>query len=129
MLLSSGDNMKIDRDPCLDTLLLLDGEVFVAEGSFRVKFEVKEVPATPEKPHGLDYSLTLHDGGGERLLGFDNAHSIREGSGPGARTRIEYDHKHKGERIRFYDYKDAMTLLTDFWAEADLILKERSVKP
>jgi hypothetical protein len=121
--------MKLKRDPCLDTLLLLDGEVFVTEGNFRVKFEVKEIPATPEKPHGLDYSLTLHDGVGERLLGFDNAHSIREGGGPGARTRIEYDHKHRGERIRFYDYKDAMTLLTDFWTEVDLILKERSAKP
>ena len=98
-------------------------------GQFSSEVRSETGSATPEKPHGLDYSLTLHDGGGERLLGFDNAHSIREGSGPGARTRIEYDHKHKGERIRFYDYKDAMTLLTDFWTEADLILKERSVKP
>jgi hypothetical protein len=54
MVLSSGDNMKIERDPCLDTLLLLDGEVFVTEGNFRVKFGVKEIPATPAKPHGLD---------------------------------------------------------------------------
>jgi hypothetical protein len=121
--------MKIERDSCLDTLLLLDGEVFVVEGSFRVKFEVKKTPATPERPHGLDYSLTLHDGDGERLLGFDNAHSIREGGGPGARTRIEYDHKHKGERIRFYDYKDAMTLLTDFWTEVERILRERNREP
>jgi hypothetical protein len=30
----------------------------------------------------------LHDGNGERLLGFDNAHPIREVTGPGARTRI-----------------------------------------
>jgi len=35
--------MKVERDPCLDTLLLLDGEVFVTEGKFRVKFDVKEV--------------------------------------------------------------------------------------
>jgi hypothetical protein len=47
-------------------------------------------------------------------------------TGPGARTQIEYDHRHKGERVRFYDYKDAMSLLTDFWAEVELILKERS---
>jgi hypothetical protein len=59
------------------------------------------------------------------LLGFDNAHAIKEGSGPGARTRIEYDHRHKGERVRFYLYKDAATLLADFWADVDLILKER----
>jgi hypothetical protein len=78
------------------------------------------------KPHGLEYSLTLHGSENERLLGFDNAHPVRQGSGPGARTRIEYDHKHKGERIRFYEYQDAVTLLTDFWTEVDLILKKRS---
>ncbi|HTV81074.1 MAG TPA: DUF6516 family protein [Acidobacteriaceae bacterium] len=114
------------RDHSLDTLLLLNGEMFVVEGNFWVKFEVREVPVTLEKPHGLDYSLTLHDDDGKRLLGFDNAHSITEGTGPGARTRIEYDHQHKGKRVRFYDYKDAMSLLTDFWTEVELILKERS---
>jgi len=97
----------------------------VIEGNIRVKFEVKKVAVTAEKPHGLDYSLTLHDGNGERLLGFDNAHAVKEGTGPGARTRIEYDHKHKGERVRFYDYKDAMGLLTDFWKEVEQVLKER----
>lgn len=60
------------------------------------------------------------------LLGFDNAHSISEGNGPGARTRIEYDHKHAGERVRFYDYQDAGTLVADFWAEVDKILQQRS---
>lgn len=114
------------QDSSLDTLLLLDGEMFFVEGNFWVKFEVKRVPATPEKPHGLDYSLTLHGGDGERVLGFDNAHPIREGTGPGARTKIEYDHKHKGERVRFYDYKDAMSLLADFWTEVEQILKRRS---
>ena len=119
--------MEIDHS--LDNLLLLDGESFVVEGGFWVKFEARRIAPTAEKPHGLDYSLTLHNGEGERLLGFDNAHAIREGSGPGARTRIEHDHQHKGERVRFYEYKDAVTLLTDFWAEVDRILKERSTKP
>jgi hypothetical protein len=66
-------------------------------------------------------SLTLHDAAGLRLLGFDNAHSIFEGNGPRARTRIEYDHKHAGEREQFYDYQDAGTLVSDFWAEVDKI--------
>jgi len=114
------------RDHSLDTLLALDGEWFGLESKCWVRFEVKRVPVTPEKPHGLDYSLTLHDPGGKRLLGFDNAHSIREGTGPGARTRIAYDHKHKGQRVRFYDYEDAVTLLTDFWDEVNRIEKERS---
>jgi hypothetical protein len=41
-------------------------------------------------------------------------------------TRIEYDHKHAGERIRFYDYMDAATLLADFWTEVETLMKERS---
>jgi hypothetical protein len=115
----------VRHDPSLDGLLLLDGERFVVEDGFWVKFEARRVATTPERPHGLDYSLTLHDGEGERLLGFDNAHAVREGAGPGARTRIEYDHKHKGSRVRFYEYHDAATLLSDFWAEVEAILKQR----
>jgi hypothetical protein len=116
------------RDPCLDTLLHLDGQQFFADTgqTFTVKFEVKECDVTPERPHGIRYSLTLHDEDMTRVLGFDNAHRITEGYGPGARTRIEYDHKHKGKRIRFYDYRDAGTLLEDFWKEVDAILQERS---
>jgi hypothetical protein len=87
---------------------------------------VKQVAVSPERPHGLSYSLTLHNEDGERLLGFDNAHAIRENSGPGARTRIEYDHKHSGERVRYYRYKDAATLLADFWTEVEIILQKRS---
>jgi len=30
------------------------------DGGYRVKFEVKRVVATKERPHGLDYSMTLH---------------------------------------------------------------------
>jgi len=115
----------VKRDHSLDSLLLPDGVRFVVDAGYWVKFDVKRVPATPEKPHGLDYSLTLHEQAGERLLGFDNAHAIREGSGPGARIRIETDHRHKGKHVRFYDYQDAVTLLSDFWEEVDLILKER----
>jgi hypothetical protein len=115
------------RDPYLDTLLLLNGESFVADanGKCWVKFVVKQVPVSQERPHGLDYSLTLHDEDGERLLGFDNAHAVREGSGPGGRTRIEYDHKHSGKRVRFYVYADAATLLADFWTEVESILQKR----
>jgi hypothetical protein len=117
-----------NRDVSLDVLLLLDGESFVvhSDDGCWTSFMVKRVPATSERPHGLRYSLTLHDGYGERLVGFDNAHAIQEGAGPGAKTRIEYDHKHVGERIRFYEYADAATLLADFWNEVDNILRMRS---
>jgi hypothetical protein len=117
-----------NRDQSLDALLLLDGETFFADeaGMHWVKFVVKRVPATSERPHGLVYSLTLHDASGVRLLGFDNAHAIREGAGPGAGTRIEHDHRHAGEAVRFYAYRDAATLLADFWEQVNSILEKRS---
>lgn len=51
------------------------------------------MPVSAEKPHGLDYSLTLHDDENNRLLPFDNAHSVRQSAGPVGRTRVQYDHK------------------------------------
>ncbi len=118
------------RDPSLDTLLYLDGETFLVDSSGMcwVKFEVKRCAMTVERPHGLRYSLTLHDETGARLVGFDNAHPIREGSGPGARTRIEYDHKHRGPQARFYVYEDAAKLLADFWAEVEATVERRSMQ-
>ncbi len=116
-----------NRDPGLDALLLLDGEVFMLDedGKHWVKFVVKAVPVRSERPHGINYSLTLHDDKGNRLLGFDNAHPVREGSGPGARTRIEHDHRHNRENVRFYVYQDAATLMMDFWTEVEKALQTR----
>jgi Family of unknown function (DUF6516) len=115
------------RDASLDALLLLDGETFFADaaGKHWVKFVVRQVAETLERPHGLTYSLTLHDESGVRLLCFDNAHASREGSGPGNRTRIEHDHCHSGETVRFYVYQDAATLLADFWEQVESILGEK----
>lgn len=121
--------MSLKKDSSLDTLLLLDGESFVADsaGKIWVKFDVKSVVACVRRPHGIKYSLTIHDENGERILGFDNAHPIKEGTGPGAKTRITYDHRHKGDRVRFYVYTDASTLLNDFWHEVESLLQERGL--
>jgi len=66
------------RDPSLDTLLDLDGQVLVVDpdGGYWFRFVVTRVAALPEKPRGLDNSLTLHGPEGERLVGFDNAHPV-----------------------------------------------------
>jgi len=117
------------RDDSLDTLLDLDGEVLFIDEKHWVKFTVKRVEPTPERPHGLSYSLTLHGENGERLVGFDNAHSVRHSSGPAGRTRRPYDHRHRYRTIRPYDYEDGGMLLADFWAEVDAVLKERGIDP
>ena len=74
--------MPEPRGPSLDVLLDLNGQVFVVdpEGGHWGRFVVTQVPASAEKPHGLDYSLTLHGPNGERLVGFDNAHPVERQS-------------------------------------------------
>jgi hypothetical protein len=106
----------MQRDPSLDALLELDGHVLVIDPETRhwVRFAVQRVPASEAKPHGLDYSLTLHGPDGERLMGFDNAHAVRSRSGPGGKTGSRYDHEHRLKTMRPYEYKDAETLLADF---------------
>ena len=114
------------HDPALDALLDLDGLTLVVdpEGGHWVRFAVTRVPATAGKPHGLDYSLTLHGRSGERLVGFDNAHPV------GKQKRGDpQDHRHRIRTVRAYEFRDAATLLADFWAEVDAVLKERVVKP
>ena len=117
-------------DSSLDALLLLDGEVFFidASGQHWVKFEVKRVEVSAERPHGLRYALTLHGANGERIVGSDNAHAITTGSGPGARKVAAFDHKHRLRAIRPYEYRDAASLLEDFWKAVESALAERGVK-
>ena len=98
------------------------------EGRHWVRFSVRRVPVSEAKPHGLDYSLSLHGPDSERLVGFDNAHPVRERSGPSGGRRKEQDHKHRRKTVRPYDYRDATTLLEDFWSEVESVLNERGVK-
>lgn len=109
-------------DPSLDTLLDLDGLVMVVEsgGGHWVKFVVTRVPASFEKPHGLDYSLTLHGADGERLVGFDNAHPVKK-----QKRGSPLDHRHRLRTVEPYEYSDAATLLGDFWQVVDTVLRER----
>jgi hypothetical protein len=52
------------RDPTLDVLLDLDGQVLVAdsEGGHWGRFLITRVPVSPEKRHGLDCSHAARTG-------------------------------------------------------------------
>ena len=118
--------MTEPRDPTLDVLLDLDGQVLVVdrEGGHWVRFVVTRVSVSPEKPHGIDYTLTLHGPNGERLVGFDNAHPVGR-----QRRGTPQDHRHRLRSIRPYEYRNAATLLADFWEVVDAVLRERGVIP
>lgn len=115
--------MAARRDLALDTLLDLNEQVFVIDpkGGYWVQFVVTRVPVSEAKPHGIDYSLTLHGPKGERLVGFDNAHPVRGQKGG------SHDHRHRLRTIKPYEYRDAGTLLVDFWSAVDAALRERGV--
>jgi hypothetical protein len=119
--------MPAPLDHGLDDLLLLDGESFFADaqGRYLVRFVVKRVEPSTQRPHGLSYSLTLHDEAGNRLVGFDNAHVVPERKGRARRTA--HDHRHRLRTVRPYQYTDAATLLADFWAEVSAVLRERGL--
>jgi hypothetical protein len=66
---------KESKETGLDYLLGLDGNIeFQNDDGYWVKMEVTRVAATPERPQGIRYSLTLHAPDSTRLIGFDNAH-------------------------------------------------------
>lgn len=102
-----------------EILLSLHGEIYRMDKGYWVKFEAYRVEPSPERPHGIYYSITLHDRYGTRVLGFDNAHAIKpKRKGYGAR-KITFDHRHKQDIVVPYEYESASKLLTDFWQEAN----------
>ncbi len=113
-------------DHGLEALLDLDGQTVVLdEQGHVVRFSVKQVKPTGHRPHGLSYSLTLHDRTGRRLLGFDNAHSVERPGGRFVAQPRVYDHVHRGAQDagRPYEFSSAGQLVVDFWAAVDRMLK------
>jgi len=109
--------MNKKYDHTLETLISLDGFIAETGEGYWVKIEARTFEQDQTKPYGIKYSLTLHDPKGERVLGYDNAHSV-----PSKPSIKAHDHMHKSGKIINYDYKDAAKLLEDFWKDVDRIL-------
>lgn len=120
------------EDKTLENLLTLDGESFVINENLGiwVKFVVKCVTPSQDRPHGVRYALTLHDRVGKRILGFDNAHAVKYGEKSNVVPKRYYDHWHrdKNDVGRPYQYKNAGKLLEDFWKEVEKILNKLEVQ-
>jgi hypothetical protein len=116
------------RDEDLDRLLDLDGFLAEVGGGFWVKIVVRRVPPDAHRPHGLTYSLTLHEPGGHRVLGIDNAHVVRLATGPAGRAAASIDHLHRGDSVHRYAYQDADPLISDFWREVEAVLKKKGIE-
>ncbi len=108
-------------------LLDLDGEEIVYDGGHVARFSVKRIEATPEKPHGISYSLTFHAADGRRLIGYDNAHGVPHRGGRFVDRQVPFDHWHRdaSDEGRPYRFVTAEKLIADFFDEIERILKER----
>jgi hypothetical protein len=118
------------HDHSLELLLDLDGLNFAQEGGFWMKYEVSAVEKTSERPHGIKYSLTLHDPQGKRIFGIDNAHRPKKRRGPAAKsTRPKVaDHMHRDRKEYIYEFDGAETLLVDFDKGVNAALKRQGIK-
>ena len=77
----------------------------------------------PHIPHGVRYSLTLHDRHNQRVLGYDNAHAVDTRRPRFAARRLAWDHIHRQNRVTQYTFKSAGQLLEDFWSDVNRIIE------
>ncbi|HZK98733.1 MAG TPA: DUF6516 family protein [Caulobacteraceae bacterium] len=110
-------------------LLDFDGARYLFDEGYWVKIEVKRTEPTRQRPHGLSYSLTLHDPEGVRLLGFDNAHAAPPLGGRYKAKPVAHDHWHRTgkDKGRPYAFRSALRLVQDFLDEVERVLAERGV--
>jgi hypothetical protein len=108
----------------LESLLELDGEIIVLEQGFWVKIDARRVERSTEIPQGVRYTLTLHDQNKQRVIGYDNAHSVKKKRRAFAAKTITWDHRHIRGRVVSYKYMNAEKLMVDFWNDVDRVLSE-----
>lgn len=111
----------------MDTLLDLNGSIFDQGNGYWIKLEAWQVDASKETPHGIRYSLTLHEPYGKRILGYDNAHAVKPPKKfkyAGRILAFDHKHRHASDKGAPYAFKDAPQLLNDFFADVDRVLSE-----
>ena len=94
------------------------------ESGHWTKIEAKTVVPTHHRPHGIKYSLTLHDKYNKRILGYDDAHAFKPSRKKyGCNVRM-WDHKHNQKNVKKYEFESTAQLLEDFWNDVDETLEE-----
>lgn len=111
------------NDPCLEVLLDLDGMTYYYESGYWIKYEARKVEARPEIPHGVRYSLTLHNPDGLRIFGIDNAHAPNPLRKTYAVRTMRWDHQHHREGIVPFEFETIDQLFDEFERNVDDILQ------
>ncbi|BCG09480.1 toxin-antitoxin system TumE family protein [Buttiauxella agrestis] len=111
----------------LQWLLELHGVSVQLEEGYWWKAEAWRVVPSALCPHGVRYSLTLHNKYNTRIFGYDNAHGIRTASKGKFGSRIVRDHVHltASDKGHFYEFSTAAQLLEDFFKRSEEIINSR----
>lgn len=114
----------------LDGLLDLHRQTFEVGDQYWVTIRATRVPKSRHRPHGVEYSLTLHRPGGKRILGYDNAHRPTIRGNPSGRSKrpVEHDHVHHGDKMTAYVFETPAKLLEDFWIDVEATLKQEGAR-
>ena len=88
----------------MDATLLFHRKNIETNGDI-VEMKMWQVPHSPDKVHGVKYSL-VYVRDGKRIIGYDNA----EGRG---------DHRHIHQKEYRYHFIDVDTLVRDFLVDVD----------
>lgn len=86
--------------PLVKSKLVRHVKVKEDDGSI-IEVKMWQVTSSHDKPHGFKYSLAYIING-KRVIGYDNS----EGKG---------DHRHYGDRVEAYHFKDLRSLAEDFY--------------
>ncbi len=111
------------EDASLNALLDLDGEIFPMNDGYWTKIEASKVEPNKHIPHGIRYSLTLHDRYNKRIIGCDNAHAYKPRTKRYACRKTTWDHKHRLQKTESYEFESASRLLEDFWKDVFEIME------
>jgi len=118
------------RDEGRDYFLNLNRQWIGYENGYWATFRVTAVEVSEERPHGFQYSLSLHDENDDRVLGYNNAHAVDVATGPARKSKRPkaYDHiNRRGRRTVPYVFTSPYNLVADFLADVDEILKKEGV--
>ena len=63
----------------------------------------------------------MHAPDGTHLVRFDNAHPVK------GKQVAGHDHKHRLQTVKPYAYRDAASLVADFCAEVEAVMREQGV--
>jgi hypothetical protein len=116
--------MLLPVDDPFVRLLDFHGRSYWLVNGWSIRFSIVECVVSTARPHGIRYSLTLHDVDGTRLLGFDNA--------TGRTRRMTSDHWHPFRRTEVhepYEFNGADRLLVDFFTAVEGACEQAGVPP